>query len=60
MTEPGTSLPVYQLRVVPRGISPLIWRRLLVPVQAALQAGVPSRSPRRGPRGPAAGCEPLS
>jgi Plasmid pRiA4b ORF-3-like protein len=31
MTEPGTSLPVYQLRVVLRGISPLIWRRLLVP-----------------------------
>jgi len=31
MTEPRTSLPVYQLRVVLRGISPLIWRRLLVP-----------------------------
>ena len=29
-------------------------------VQAALQAGVPSRPPGRGPRGPAAGCEPLS
>jgi hypothetical protein len=27
-------------------------------VQAALQAGVPSRS--AGPRGPAAGCEPRS
>ena len=31
MPEPGTSLPVvYLLRVVLRGISPLIWRRLLV------------------------------
>ena len=31
MTTPGTSPPVvYQLRVVLRGISPLIWRRLLV------------------------------
>jgi hypothetical protein len=30
MTALGTSLPVYQLRVVLRGISPLIWRRLLV------------------------------
>jgi hypothetical protein len=28
-------------------------------VQAALQAGVPSRPPGRGPRGPAADCEPL-
>jgi len=30
MAESGTSLPVYQLRVVLRWISPLIWRRLLV------------------------------
>ena len=31
MPEPDTSLPVvYLLRVVLRGISPLIWRRLLV------------------------------
>jgi hypothetical protein len=29
-------------------------------VQAALQAGAPSRPPLRGPRGPAAGCEPPS
>jgi len=29
-------------------------------VQAALQSGAPSRPPRRGPRGPAAGCQPLS
>jgi hypothetical protein len=28
-------------------------------VQAALQAGAPSRPPRRGARVPAAGCEPL-
>jgi hypothetical protein len=28
-------------------------------VQVALQAGSPSRTPRRGPRVPAAGCEPL-
>jgi hypothetical protein len=28
-------------------------------VQAALRAGAPSRPPRRGPRGPAAGSEPL-
>jgi hypothetical protein len=28
-------------------------------VQAALQAGAPSRPPRRGPRVPAADCEPL-
>ena len=28
-------------------------------VQEALQAGAPSRPPRRGPRVPAADCEPL-
>ena len=28
-------------------------------VQAVLQAGTPSRPPRRGPRVPPAGCEPL-
>ena len=28
-------------------------------VQAALQAGAPSQPPRRGPRVPAADCEPL-
>ena len=28
-------------------------------VQAAFQAGAPSRPPRRGPRGPAADCQPL-
>ena len=28
-------------------------------VQAALQAGASSRPPRRGPRVPPAGCEPL-
>ncbi len=31
----------------------------VVAVQAALQAGKPSRPPRRGPRVPAADCEPL-
>jgi hypothetical protein len=30
-----------------------------VAVQAALQAGTPSRPPRRGPRVSAADCEPL-
>ncbi len=29
-------------------------------VQAALQAGAPSRPPGRGPHPPAPGCEPLS
>ena len=28
-------------------------------VRAVLRAGTPSRPPRRGPRVPAAGCEPL-
>jgi hypothetical protein len=28
-------------------------------VQAALRTGTPSRPPRRGPRVPPAGCEPL-
>jgi hypothetical protein len=28
-------------------------------VQAVLQAGTPSQPPRRGPRVPPAGCEPL-
>jgi hypothetical protein len=31
----------------------------LVAVQAALQAGMQSQPRRRGPRAPAAGCEPL-
>ena len=30
-----------------------------VAAQAALRVGAPSRPPRRGQRGPAAGCEPL-
>src|SRR5918912_1394518 len=30
MTTSTTSLSVYQLRIVLRGISPLIWRRVLV------------------------------
>jgi hypothetical protein len=29
-TPPTSSLSVYRLRVVLRGVSPLIWRRLLV------------------------------
>lgn len=41
MTEIGTPRPVeppiiYQLRVVLRGISPLIWRRLLVPADTSV------------------------
>ena len=31
-----SSLPVYQLRIVLRGISPLVWRRLVVPVNSTL------------------------
>ena len=34
--------------------------QLVAAVQAALAAGAPSRSARRGPRDPAADCEPLS
>ena len=30
MTSPATPLSIYQLRIVLRGISPLIWRRVLV------------------------------
>ena len=33
---PSSDLNVYQLRVVIAGISPLIWRRLLVPAQATI------------------------
>ena len=33
--------------------------QLVAAVQAALQAGAQSRPPHRGPRAPAAGCEPL-
>jgi hypothetical protein len=38
MNEPNAvpSLSVYQLRIVLRGISPLVWRRLLVPAEATL------------------------
>ena len=38
MSENGESSPatVYQLRVVLRGISPLIWRRLLVPADITI------------------------
>jgi hypothetical protein len=32
---------------------------VVVAVQAALQAGAPSRPPRRGPGGPGTDCEPL-
>ena len=28
--------PVYQLRVVVHGISPLVWRRLLVPAETTI------------------------
>src|SRR5215510_16283627 len=36
MTTSTTSLSIYQLRVVLRGISPLIWRRVLVPSETTL------------------------
>src|SRR5437764_1253257 len=38
MSEPNDVPPpsVYQLRVVLRGISPLVWRRLLVPAESTL------------------------
>jgi hypothetical protein len=36
MTASSTPLSIYQLRVVLRGISPLIWRRLLVRSETTL------------------------
>jgi hypothetical protein len=36
MTSTATPLSVYQLRIVLRGISPLIWRRVLVPSNTTL------------------------
>jgi hypothetical protein len=36
MTTPATPLSIYQLRVVLRGISPLIWRRVLVHSETTL------------------------
>jgi hypothetical protein len=36
MTTAATPLSVYQLRIVLRGISPLIWRRVLVPSETTL------------------------
>jgi hypothetical protein len=38
MSEPNDVPPpsVYHLRVVLRGISPLVWRRLLVPAESTL------------------------
>ena len=36
MPEPGATALIYQLRVVVRGISPLIWRRLLVPADTTI------------------------
>jgi hypothetical protein len=36
MTTPSTPLSIYQLRIVLRGISPLIWRRVLVPSNTTL------------------------
>jgi len=36
-TRQSTPAPsVYQLRVVVRGVSPLIWRRLLIPADTAV------------------------
>jgi hypothetical protein len=36
MTTSSTLLSIYQLRIVLRGISPLIWRRVLVPSETTL------------------------
>jgi hypothetical protein len=36
MTSTATLLSIYQLRIVLRGISPLIWRRVLVPGKTTL------------------------
>jgi hypothetical protein len=36
MTSTATPLSIYQLRIVLRGISPLIWRRVLVPSETTL------------------------
>jgi hypothetical protein len=36
MTSTATPLSIYQLRIVLRGISPLIWRRVLVPSKTTL------------------------
>jgi hypothetical protein len=36
MTTSSTLLSIYQLRIVLRGISPLIWRRMLVPGETTL------------------------
>jgi len=36
MTTTATPLRIYQLRIVLRGISPLIWRRVLVPSATTL------------------------
>ena len=36
MTSTATPLSIYQLRIVLRGISPLIWRRVLVPSNTTL------------------------
>jgi len=36
-TRPSAPVPsVYQLRVVVRGVSPLIWRRLLIPADTTI------------------------
>ena len=36
MTSTATPLSIYQLRIVLRGVSPLIWRRVLVPSKTTL------------------------
>ena len=36
MTTTATPLSIYQLRIVLRGISPLIWRRVLVHSETTL------------------------
>jgi hypothetical protein len=66
---PGQQLPAETLDVLGK-LHVLLHRNIVIDaetaqfvaaaVQAALQAGTPSRPPHRGPRAPAAGGEPLS
>ena len=71
VTEPDATGPSPATRHAGQVVRRVLLRRNIVidaetaqlvaaAVQAALQAGAPSRPPLRGPRGPAAGCEPPS
>jgi hypothetical protein len=66
MLRPGADLSPHAGQVVRRvllrrniAIDPETAQLVAAAVQTALQAGAPSRPPRRGPRVPAADCEPL-